>query len=343
MLHTCQRETVTFLQLGSLDTSEVEQVLWRANELQHAFYFDFDFYKRRLPLDEKYKLPNGGYDLCGAVEALFKTRKYKNLPRPLIIISAEPLGDTDHPIEPDYFYFCSQDDDDPKVTIMSTQPLSYLPKNRTLENYLFMMLSNYILSTYGNVSYHKISRGCMLDYCDDLSDAENCLRAGELCPDCEVELQKRKPNQISFEQVAAALRFFNRAAGRKYCFVMMPFNNTFDPVYEVIRQALTEIGWKVKRADEIAYPRLITNLILKEILTSDLVIADLTNFNPNVFYEVGLTHSLGNDLLLLTQEEKNPFDLANEHTIFYSLRELEKLKKAIQRSAGSGLTQSNYL
>jgi hypothetical protein len=138
--------------------------------------------------------------------------------------------------------------------------------------------------------------------------------------------------------MAAAIRFFNRAAGRKYCFVMMPFRSELDPVYNVICQALTEMGWKVKRADEIAYPRLVTNLILKEILTSDLVIADLTTFNPNVFYEVGLTHSLGNDLLLLTQEDKNPFDLANERTIFYSAGEPEKLKKAIQHSVGSGST-----
>lgn len=336
MIHNCQRETITVLQLGSLDTSKVESVLWRANELQRAFVFDFDFYKRRLPLDEKYKLPNGGYDLCGAVEALFKGRKYKKLPRPLIIISAEPLGDTDYPSEPDNFYFCSQDDDDPKVTIMSTQPLSYLSKNRTLEHYLFMMLSNYILSTYGNVSYHEVSRGCMLDYCDDLGDAENCLRAGELCHDCEAELQKRKPNQLSIEQLAAAIRFFNRAAGRKYCFVMMPFNNKFNSVYEVIRRGLTEIGWKVKRADDISYPRLITDLILKEILTSDLVVADLTSFNPNVVYEVGLTHSLGNDLLLLTQEKDNPFDLKNVQTIPYDLKGRESLTKALQRHAGSG-------
>src|ERR1041384_3278556 len=333
MLHSCQKETVTFLQLGSLETSEVEQVLWRANELQQAFYFDSDFYKRRLPLDEKYKLPNNGYDPCGAVEALFRTKKYKNLPRPLIIISAEPLGDTDHPTEPDWFYFCSEDDDDPKVTIMSTQPLSYLPTNRTLENYLFMMLSNYILSSHANVSYHKMSRGCMLDYCDDLSDAEHCLRVGELCNDCEIELQKRIGQGLSIEKVAAALRFFNRASGRKYCFVMMPFNEKFNSVYEIIHQALTEVGWKVKRADEVSYPRIVTDLILKETLTSDLVVADLTDLNPNVFYEVGITHSLGNDLLLLTQEKELPFDLKNVKTIFYSLERPEELKKALQRDA----------
>jgi hypothetical protein len=341
MIHNCQRETVNVFRLGSLDTSEVDQVLHQANELQHPFYFKSELYGLRLPLDGKYKLPNGGYDLCGAVkELLLKNRKYRKLPRPLIVMSAEPLGDPDHPTEPDWFYFSSQEDEyDARVTIISTQPLSVLPKTRTLENYLFMMLSTYILSDYANVSYHKNNRGCFLDYCDELRDAENCLRVGELCDECQVQLQKRmRQNEISIEKVAAAIRLLNRAAGRRYCFVMMPFNNASKPVYKMICDALVELGWKVKRADEVSYPRLITDLILKEILTSDLVVADLTDLNPNVFYEVGLAHTLGNDLLLLTQEKDIPFDLKNEQTIFYSLAELEELKKAIQRSVGSGLT-----
>jgi hypothetical protein len=148
MIHNCQRETITILQLGSLNSSEVDQVLYRANELQHPFYFCSDFYGVRLPLGEEYRLPNGGYDLCGAVEKLIKSRKHKKLPRPLIIMSGEPLGDPDHSTEPGFFYFSSTEEDyDPKVTIISTQPLSILPRTRTLEQYLFMMLSAYILST----------------------------------------------------------------------------------------------------------------------------------------------------------------------------------------------------
>jgi len=117
----------------------------------------------------------------------------------------------------------------------------------------------------------------------------------------------------------------------------MPFNNTFGPVHETINQALTEVWWKVRRADQVSYPRLVTDLILKEILTSDLVVADLTNSNPNVFYEVGLAHTLGNDLLLLTQDKEIPFDLKNEQTIFYDAGQLPDLKKAIQQSVGSGI------
>ena len=340
MIHNCQCETITVVRLGSLDTSEVDQALHLANELQNAFYFKSELHGLRLPLDEKYKLPNGGYDLCGAVKnLLLKDKKYRKLPRPLIVISSAALGDPDHPSEPDWFYFSSQEDEyDPKVSIISTQPLSALPRTRTLENYLLMMLSTYILSDFANVPYHRNIRGCLLDYCDELKDAENALQTAQICDECEVQLQKRlRQNQISMERIAAAMRLLNRAAGRRYCFVMMPFNDTFAPVHEIINDALIELGWKVKRADQVSYPRLATDLILKEILSSDLVVADLSNSNPNVFYEVGLAHTLGNDLLLITQEKEIPFDLKNEQTIFYNFANLQQLKQAIQRRVGSGL------
>jgi len=54
MIHNCERETVAVFRLGSLDTSEMDQALNRANELQHSFYFKSELYGLRLPLDEKY-------------------------------------------------------------------------------------------------------------------------------------------------------------------------------------------------------------------------------------------------------------------------------------------------
>jgi len=251
-------------------------------------------------------------------------------------MSSAALGDPDFPDEPEGFYFCSQEDDyDPQVTIISTYPSKHLP-NRTLEAYVLMMLSTHILSAYANISYHRTLRGCLLDYCDEWTDVENCFRVGALCDDCEVEIQKRvRRNQVSIERVAAAIRLLNKAVGRKYCFVVMPFTEDLNPVYKVIHETLVEKGWKVKRADEISFPRLITGRIFQEILSSDLVVADLTGSNPNVFYEVGLTHAVGNDLLLVSQNEI-PIDLKNEQTVFYRLEDLNSLKSALQHYVGSG-------
>lgn len=340
MIHDCRRETISVVQLGQgLNSTAVDQTLLLANQIQRSFYFD-----RRaevLPLLDTYKLPNGGFDLCEAGKSLLLSKKYKKLPRPLILVSAVPFGEREHGDEPGWFFIYSQEIDyDPLVSIMSTQPLEVLPRTRTLQHYLLLMLATDILSKYADLGYHQETRGCLFDYCDELKDMENCFRVGRLCDECERQLQNKiRRSQISLDKIAAAIRLFNRAVARKYCFVVMPFRDELKPAYDIVRQALVELAWDVKRADEVTYPRLITNLILKEILTSDLVVADLTGYNPNVFYEVGVTQVVGNDLLLITQEQEIPFDIKNEQTISYRLdnQGLQELKKKLKQFAGSGL------
>jgi len=313
MIHDCQQKVITVVRLGQgLNSAEVDNTLFLANQVQRSFHFEL--HNEVLPLADTYKLPNGGYELCEAAKSLLRSRKYNKLPRPLILLSSVPFGEYEHAQEPGWFFFYSQDDYDPQVSIISTQPLEILPKMRTLQHYLLMMLATDILSRYADLVYHQEMHGCLFDYCDELKDAENCFRVGRLCDECERQLQNKiRRSQVSLDRVAAAIRLFNRAVGRKYCFVVMPFRDELQEVYEIIRQSLMELGWDVKRADEVTFPRLITNLILKEIIISDLVVADLTGHNPNVFFEVGMTQVIGNDLLLMiTQGEEIPFDIKNE-------------------------------
>jgi len=341
MIHDCQRKTVSVIQLGQgINSTVVDQTLYLANQVQRSFHFELR--KEVLPLFDTYRLLNGGFDLCEAGESLLHSRKYRKLPRPLILLSSEPFGEQEHGHEPGWFFFYSQEEDyDPQVSIISTQPLEVLPKTRTLQHYLLVMLAMDILTKYADMGYHQETRGCLFDYCDELKDLENCFRIGRLCDECERVLQNRiRRSQISLDRVAAAIRLFNRAVGRKYCFLVMPFSDEFKLVYEIVRQALMELGWDVKRADEVTFPRLITSLVLKEILTSDLVIADLSTYNPNVFYEVGVTQVIGNDLLMITQEKDTPFDIKNEQIIFYQPDNqggLQDLKRKLKQFAGSGL------
>jgi hypothetical protein len=118
----------------------------------------------------------------------------------------------------------------------------------------------------------------------------------------------------------------------------MPFDDKMQTAYEGIADALTKKSWTVVRADEIARPRRITDKIRQAILSSDLILADLTGNNPNVFYELGMAHAVGSDVLLLTQEDKLPFDVSNEQTIFYSTDEpgLRKLARELVKYAGKG-------
>lgn len=92
--------------------------------------------------------------------------------------------------------------------------------------------------------------------------------------------------------------------------VMMPFDARFNPVYETLREASNEAGLRCQRADDIWKHDHILDDILELIWTARVVVADLTDRNANVFYEVGIAHTIGRDVVLTTQNiEHVPFDL----------------------------------
>ena len=103
------------------------------------------------------------------------------------------------------------------------------------------------------------------------------------------------------------------------CFVLMPFTPELDQVYlSVIKPTLETLGMSCRRADEIRSNRAIMHDIWKAICESRLVIADLTTANANVFYELGIAHTIGKETLLLSQrEDKFPFDLYHIRRILY--------------------------
>lgn len=117
------------------------------------------------------------------------------------------------------------------------------------------------------------------------------------------------------------------------CFVLMPFRDPFKDVYEsAIRPAVQASGLECLRADEMLKPRRIMDDILESIMASRVLVADLTERNPNVFYELGWSHALGKDVVLLTQKDEDvPFDLRDIRYIRYSADEagLDQLRKTL--------------
>lgn len=106
---------------------------------------------------------------------------------------------------------------------------------------------------------------------------------------------------------------------RSGCFVLMPFGDTFRPIYDDhIKKVCEELGLPVRRADQIFSTRPVMDDLLDAVKTARVVIADLTANNPNVLYEVGVCHALGKDVVLLTQETTAPFDLSQHRRIHYS-------------------------
>ena len=105
-------------------------------------------------------------------------------------------------------------------------------------------------------------------------------------------------------------------------FVLMPFDEEFDFVFndflKPVFGSIKDAQFEVNRASDIGNQRSIINDIVVQISRSDLVIADLTGCNPNVFYELGLTHALRRPVILLTQNiEDIPFDLQTYRTLEY--------------------------
>ena len=124
-------------------------------------------------------------------------------------------------------------------------------------------------------------------------------------------------------------------------FVIMPFDDDFQPVYQdVIKPPLESIGFGVSRADDIESQQNILRDIVEGINASDLVIADLSGNNPNVFYELGLAHALKKPVLLLTQSiDQVPFDLQSYRIFEYNtdFREINGAREYIKKSASGYL------
>ncbi len=100
--------------------------------------------------------------------------------------------------------------------------------------------------------------------------------------------------------------------------VMMPFDARFNPVYESIQQTTTNAGLHCRRADDIWENPAIIQDVVSLIDRSRIVVCDCTGRNPNVFYEAGIAHTLGREVILITQSDQDiPFDLRHLRYIRY--------------------------
>lgn len=81
----------------------------------------------------------------------------------------------------------------------------------------------------------------------------------------------------------------------------------------IVRPAAEELGLTAVRADEIARPGSITLQVIEHVLEAQAVVADLTEHNPNVFYELGIRHTARKPTVLIAEEgERLPFDVGQD-------------------------------
>lgn len=112
-------------------------------------------------------------------------------------------------------------------------------------------------------------------------------------------------------------------------FMIMPFDPEFNDLYGFIRELVEKQEYAVFRADDLLNQQNILKDVVVSIHDSDLIIADLTGLNPNVFYELGVAHAFRKNVILLTQDiSELPFDLRSYRVVQYStnftkIKELE--------------------
>jgi formylglycine-generating enzyme required for sulfatase activity len=141
------------------------------------------------------------------------------------------------------------------------------------------------------------------------------------------------PKQKLGHSVRIDEEFMSSLKPRPLCFVLMPFKEVPYAVYrDAIRPVCEAAGYECKRADDHKGPYNIHRIIIELLFKSDVIIADLSKWNPNVFYEMGVAHAIGNKTIMIIQEgQELPFDIKNYNCIFYenTPARLEKLKQDI--------------
>lgn len=102
-------------------------------------------------------------------------------------------------------------------------------------------------------------------------------------------------------------------------FIIMPFSKDYDDIYNLgIKETAKENGVNAFRLDEQLFNEGMLERIYKEIQEADFIIADLSDKNANVFYELGFAHALEKLCILITNEVDNiPFDLKHKRHIVY--------------------------
>ncbi len=129
-------------------------------------------------------------------------------------------------------------------------------------------------------------------------------------------------NELAMAQVSTAMTPFNPIFGpNKFpiqeglVFVLMPFETGLTEIYTtVVKPAVEAKNLICRRADDINSNNTIMSDIWKSICEARFIIADLSNRNPNVMYELGISHTVGKETILIHQDSdgaKLPFDISH--------------------------------
>ncbi len=137
-------------------------------------------------------------------------------------------------------------------------------------------------------------------------------------------IKKEEISEVStepkFMTVSPIFRARDMKPEQNLCFVLMPFKAPFDRLYrEKIKPTVEACRFKCLKADDLFSPTSIPEDIWIHICKCKVLIADVTGRNPNVFYEIGIAHTVGKPVIIITQDKADiPFDIAQFRYVLYS-------------------------
>ncbi len=123
----------------------------------------------------------------------------------------------------------------------------------------------------------------------------------------------------------------------KDCFIIAPIPDPTTPegiradktLRHLIRPIVREHGYEPLRADEDARPGMITTQVLQRVADADLVVADLTDHNANVFYELAIRHAMQAPVVqLISHDQRLPFDVAGMRAVRVDVYDPDDLERA---------------
>jgi len=119
-------------------------------------------------------------------------------------------------------------------------------------------------------------------------------------------------------------------------FLLAPINPRFEDQVKTIKMACEDIGIDCETADEEFISGPILSVIVKKMLSANLVIAVIDGRNPNVFYELGLAHAFGKTVVMISGGlEDIPFDIQSQRMVIVDWDKpvsVEKIRKSLAES-----------
>jgi len=179
-------------------------------------------------------------------------------------------------------------------------------------------------------------QGCIIDILEDMNE-ETLLKAQSFLTKKEdfVLTNISSPNSKISPKVSISPKVFDipdKQLDHKLVSVMMPFKTELTSVYEAIQDASSNAQLVCKRGDDIWENSVIIQDVFSLIYQSNIVICDFSGKNTNVFYEAGIAHTLGKEVIPITQSADDiPFDLRHHRFITYlnNKEGLQELKKSL--------------